>query len=69
VARTTILTLGAAANSQVPATALKVFVRLFHSVYPGRYFHLRPGEKAEYRRWLPVMASARLSERIPGLER
>ena len=69
VARTTVLTLGAAASSQVPTTALKAFVRLFHSVYLRRYFQLRPGGKGEYRRWLPVVAAARLSENIPELER
>jgi Ser/Thr protein kinase RdoA (MazF antagonist) len=68
VARTTILTLGAAASSQVPITTLKVLIRLFHSVYLGRYFQLRPGGIAEYRRWLPVVAAARLSENIPELE-
>ncbi len=69
VARTSILNLGAATSSQVPITTLKVLVRLFHSVYLSRYFQLRPGGKAEYRRWLPVVAAARLSENIPELER
>lgn len=69
VARTTIIALGAAASSQVPNTALKVIVRLFHSIYLHRYFQLRPGGEEEYRRWLPVVAAARLSENIPELER
>ena len=28
------------------------------------YFRLRPGGKQEYRRWLPVVAAARLEEGI-----
>ncbi len=68
VARTTIIALGAAASSQVPNRALKVFVRLFHAMYLRHYFRLRPGGEAEYRRWLPVVAAARLSENIQELE-
>ena len=68
VARTTIIALGAAASSQIPNPSQKLFVRLFHAVYLRRYFRLCPGGKAEYRRWLPVVAAARLSENIPELE-
>ena len=68
VARTTVIALGAAASSQVPNAALKFFLRLFHTVYLRCYFQLLPGGEAEYRRWLPVVAAARLSENIPELE-
>lgn len=68
VARTSVIALGAAASSQVPKRAMKVFVRLFHAVYLRHYFRLRPGGEDEYRRWLPVVAAARLSENIPELE-
>ncbi|MBI4732425.1 MAG: hypothetical protein HY781_09960, partial [Chloroflexi bacterium] len=47
---------------------MKTFVRLFHAVYLRRYFQLRTSGEAEYRRWLPVVAAARLSENIPELE-
>lgn len=46
VTRTTILTLGAAANSQVPVTALKVFVHLFHSGLTGPLFPITPRWKS-----------------------
>lgn len=69
VARTTIIILGAAASSQVPNQVMKFFVKLLHSMYLRRYFHLRHGGETEYRRWLPVVAAARLSENIPELER
>jgi Ser/Thr protein kinase RdoA (MazF antagonist) len=67
VARTTVILLGAAA-AQVPNRLLAAFVRLFHAIYLRHYFRLRPGGEAEYRRWLPVVAAARLSENIAELE-
>jgi uncharacterized protein (TIGR02172 family) len=69
LARTTIIILGAAETSQVPNPLLKGFVRLLHAVYLNRYFKLRPGGEAEYRRWLPVIAAARLNEGIPEIEK
>jgi len=69
VARTSIITLGAVSSSQVPNPVLKIFVKVFHSAYLEQYFHLRPGGEDEYRRWLPILAGARLSENIPELER
>ncbi len=69
LARTTIIILGAAASSQVQNPLLKVFARLLHRIYISRYFKLRPGGEAEYRRWLPVVAAARLNEGIPEIEK
>lgn len=69
VARTSIITLGAVASSQLPNPVLKMLVRVFHSAYLKRYFQLRPGGEEEYRRWLPIVAGARLSENIPELEK
>jgi uncharacterized protein (TIGR02172 family) len=68
VARTSIITLGAAASSQIPNPVLKMFVRVFHSAYLKHYFRLRPGGMDEYRRWLPIVAGARLNENIPEVE-
>jgi Ser/Thr protein kinase RdoA (MazF antagonist) len=67
VARTTIILLGAAA-AQVPNRLLAVFMRLFHAVYLHHYFRLQPGGEAEHRRWLPIVAAARLSENIAEME-
>jgi Ser/Thr protein kinase RdoA (MazF antagonist) len=69
VARTSIIILGAAASPQIPNYSVKVLIRLFHLFYLRTYFKLRPGGLAEYRRWLPVVAAGRLSEKIPELER
>ena len=68
LARSTILALGAAASNQVPNQALKSFVRLFQATVVREYFRREPGGEAEYHRWLPVVAAARLSEQIPELE-
>jgi len=68
VARTSIITLGAAASTQIPNAMLKVFVRVFHSAYLKHYFRLNPGGEDEYRRWLPIVAGARLNENIPEVE-
>ncbi len=68
VARTTVLALGAAATSQIPNQSQKLFVRLFHALYIRHYFRAHPGSQADYRRWLPVVAAARLSEGIPEVE-
>lgn len=69
VARTSIILLGAAESEEIPNPFIKVLVKLFHSIYLRHYFRLRPGGEDEYRRWLPIIAGARLSEGIPELEK
>jgi uncharacterized protein (TIGR02172 family) len=68
VARTSILALGMAESSAASNPFLKAFTKTLHSSYLKQYFNLRPGGENEYRRWLPIVAAARLSENIPGLE-
>lgn len=68
VARTSIILLGAIESDQIPSLLTKVFTRVFHDAYLRHYFKLRPGGKQEYQRWLPVVATARLSEGIQELE-
>ena len=62
VARTSILALGMAATQ--PAGFSRWGIRVMHSLYLLRYFLLCPGGQAEYRRWLPIVAAARLNEGI-----
>ncbi len=66
VARTTILALGAANTN--PSKAAWLGISATHALYLRRYFQLRPGGRDEYRRWLPIVAAARLSEGITELE-
>ena len=68
VARTSILLLGVAEN-QVHNAIHKIFVRGFHDAYLSHYFSLHPTGMGEYRRWLPIVAGARLSEGITELEK
>lgn len=67
LARTTIILSGAVA-CQIENPVEKVIIRIFHGIYLRAYFHLRSGGEGEYRRWLPVVAAARLSEGIAELE-
>lgn len=69
VARTSIIALGEAESGELTNPLMKGFIKLFHSIYLRHYFRLRPGGEDEYRRWLPIIAGARLSERIPELEK
>ena len=65
VARSSIILMG----GRVAQPLLSPFSRLFHVAYIREYFRLRPGGEQEYRRWLPIVAAARLSENIPGLHK
>lgn len=68
LARTTIITMGAIENGQIPNPFLNIAIRIFHIMYIRRYFSLLPGEWEEYQHWLPIVAAARLSENIPEME-
>lgn len=69
VARTTIIFLGAAETDQTPNPFLKMFIKLSHAAYLREYFRLYPNGRDEYRRWLPIVAAARLTEGMPELEK
>jgi uncharacterized protein (TIGR02172 family) len=68
VARTSIILRGAIEGKQIRNSFLKWFVKSFHSIYLHHYFRLRPGGEEEYRRWLPLVAAARMDEGIKELE-
>ena len=68
VARTTVIFLGAVETNQIPNPMAKIFLRLFHTRYMREYFRLRPHDRNEYHRWLPIVAAARLTEEMPELE-
>jgi tRNA A-37 threonylcarbamoyl transferase component Bud32 len=67
LARTTVIATGAVAG-QLDDVLQKLVVRILHSSYIRWYFRLRPGGEDEYRRWLPIVAAARMAENIPELE-
>jgi uncharacterized protein (TIGR02172 family) len=68
VARTSIILLGAAETSQISNSFIKGLLKISHTLYLREYFHLQPGGEEEYRRWLPIVAGARLSENIREVE-
>jgi len=56
-------------GSSVPKKALvSTSRRLYHGAYLRRYAQLRPLPRPELEAWLPVLAAARLAERIPAEE-
>lgn len=68
VARTSVILLGAVESAQSSNLFIKGTIKIFHAIYLRHYFRLRPGGEDEYRRWLPIVAAARLSEGIAELE-
>ncbi len=68
MARTSVIILGAIESEQVPNPVHKTIFRLFHRTYLNQYFAFLPGDKAEYLRWMPIVAAARLNEGIPEVE-
>lgn len=65
VARTSlILSIGVKAAGDRLHPFIRLFSGLFHQTYLKRYLALAPGGQAELARWQPVIAAARLNERI-----
>jgi uncharacterized protein (TIGR02172 family) len=67
VARTTILVMGEKETSSSTSILKKVMLDWAHRMYLTRYFKLRPAGEDEYRTWKPLVAAARISEGIEGL--
>jgi len=65
VARTSlILQIGARAAGKQLSPPLRLAIGLFHTTYLGHFRSLTPDSRGELRRWMPVIAAARLDERI-----
>jgi len=62
------LSFGSTKADQIKNSLFQVLGRIFYPAYLNYYFRLSPGREDEYRRWLPVVAAARLSDNIPELE-
>ena len=65
VARTSmLLTIGAkSAGSQVKPM-IRFLINLYHRTYLNHYLKLMPDRRNEFKQWMPVIAAARLDERI-----
>jgi thiamine kinase len=68
VARTSVLVEGGCAVDTSLSRLQRVMVRLAHRTYLNRYLRGRPGKEAEYMRWRPIIAAARMSEGIEELQ-
>jgi hypothetical protein len=66
--RRTFLSYGKSRFSQVKNSLFRIAVRITYPTYLRRYFQLCPGGEEEYRRWLPIVAAARLRDEIPELD-
>lgn len=65
VARTSlILSIGAKAAGDMLNPLIRLLSGLFHRAYLAHYHTLAPGGQAELARWQPIIAAARLNERI-----
>jgi uncharacterized protein (TIGR02172 family) len=67
VARSSVLLLGGLA-SPLFSRAQKAMIRRVHMTYLKRYFQLRPEGQEECKAWQPIVAAARLSENVPGVQ-
>jgi uncharacterized protein (TIGR02172 family) len=63
------LSFGTTKTSDIKNSLFQVFCRICYPSYINYYFKLCPGGEDEYRRWLPIVAAARLSDNIPELEK
>jgi aminoglycoside phosphotransferase (APT) family kinase protein len=68
VARTAVLLAGMSKMSEMVTWREKLAARWCRRLYLRRYFVIRPGGEEECRAWRPIVAAARMSEGIPGLE-
>lgn len=63
------LTYGTSRTNQIKNSLFQSFASISYPIYLCYYFKLCPGGEEEYRRWLPIVAAARLSHNIPELEK
>ena len=67
VARSSVLLLGALASPLI-SRAQEAMIQCAHATYLERYFELRPEAQQQYEAWKPIVAAARLSEAVPGVQ-
>jgi uncharacterized protein (TIGR02172 family) len=65
VARTSVLlTIGPKGAGNLLSPPVRMFIMLYHRAYLNHYHASIPDSKSEWKRWLPVIAAARLNENI-----
>jgi hypothetical protein len=67
VARTSmLLTIGAKSAGKQVSPMIRIFIQLYHQAYLKRYVSLIHDTGNELEKWIPVIAAARLDEKIDG---
>jgi uncharacterized protein (TIGR02172 family) len=61
-----LLTIGAKSAGKQVSPMIRIFIQLYHQAYLKRYMRLIPDGGNEVKKWMPVIAAARLDERIEG---
>jgi hypothetical protein len=59
-----LLTIGPKGAGKMLNPLMRLFINLFHSLYVRHYLELLPDPLNERQKWIPVIAAARLDERI-----
>jgi uncharacterized protein (TIGR02172 family) len=67
VARTSmLLSIGAKSAGKQVSPMIRLFINLYHRAYLKRYMSLIPDGDNELMKWMPIIAAARLDEKIDG---
>jgi hypothetical protein len=59
-----LLTIGPKGAGRMVSPMVRMIISLFHQTYSTRYMKQMHGGVDDYRKWIPVIATARLNERI-----
>jgi hypothetical protein len=67
VARTSmLLSIGAKNAGKIVSPMIRIFIRFYYQTYLKHYMSLVHDGSNEYRKWMPIVAAARLNEKIDG---
>ena len=59
-----LLSIGPKGAGKLLNPLVRLFIELLHSIYVRRYLELMPDPQNERQKWIPIVAAARLNERI-----
>lgn len=59
-----LLTIGPKGAGKQLSPLIRLIIKFLHQTYERRYLELMPDTKNERKRWIPIIAAARLEERI-----
>jgi aminoglycoside phosphotransferase (APT) family kinase protein len=59
-----LLSIGPKGAGNLLNPLVRLVIELFHSIYVRHYLELMPDHRNEQQKWIPIVAAARLNERI-----